>query len=775
MNRASRSPVVTARSRPASFRCARTAPRLKPARIRPTLGLLFLAALAATLVLVLARPPAGPASAALSNGADRTPGAPRAGLVDELLPAEALVARSALPGGPDPRRASVRSAPGLRRYCGRVLDAHTKEPIENVRVEFASSFVRTDADGAFEFHAANAPVQVFLRADDHRDGGFSVDPPADPDVGIDLELRRLHEVALVLVDGESGAPMEGVRVRPRGKTPCRTDATGEILVRTVVGGPLGLEGEHPATLDLAWKLDAYSPDRHGARIELPMTRAAFVTGIVREADGRPSDGAWLQTRSDPESTPLAPRRGRLAPPGLLDPSASGRVATDADGTFRLAVQARVEGLQLSISQPEGPGRALLPLPALAAGEEHHVQTSFAAPGGLDISVLLNGKAPEYVLIDIESGSSWITSHWRHCFMGGTAEPARFEGLTPWTYEIDIAIDGSSAKETRRVRVEPGRIETVEFVFRTDPFRLRGRTEDPAGSPLGGVELFATGPDGSALSFSSSESDGEGRFELELDHEGGLVLQARQWGGSVLDGRASLRIEDPEELSRSGEDIVLVLDPAPVLRFALVDGTTGRPVGEGLRNLRAEVYDARGRHLDSQTLRQEVGLNVFWCVLENGSTAERAVDVRLELRRSGFAAVALENVPVGTRADPPLPMPVRLLPAVQGQLILEGDVDAIEALRDSDPLWLVGGPEDRIADLLTDPRLSELQLRKPGRPAPPAGLTVRKLRPNSLGEVRLEDLATGTYALVCPGGRFELEPSRLLLRDGTEQRVRLVKR
>jgi protocatechuate 3,4-dioxygenase beta subunit len=379
--------------------------------------------------------------------------------------------------------------------------------------------------------------------------------PGSAITGLSIPLRPAVPVRGRVLDKDSGAGIQDVSVmlscvdergRFRYGTSVKTGKDGrytayikpgKITVRAVLQGYFSAQGrEGSPTVDAGKPVDY--PD-------LKLVRAATLTGVVVDENGKPLPGASVY---------------RVTPNGRTGPSIS--ITTDGAGRFVFADLDPLENAPLrartgtavtaatTLITPENlakPVRLVLS-PTNASRLRGMVVDQGGQPvGGASVTVqwhfdLQSRRQPGI------STSAWLEKHQSDA-MG------RFETTALWpgeTYRVSVSAEGYGKVESTQVQAKAGQVHDLHnLVLQRTGGIVQGKIVDSKGLPIPGVLVFNNGDGPQPV---QTRSDAAGRFRLEDLYQGGVFLCARKKGyrftakRAVMDGNEVtirlLRTEEP---------------------------------------------------------------------------------------------------------------------------------------------------------------------------------------------------------------------------------------
>lgn len=390
-------------------------------------------------------------------------------------------------------------------------------------------------DGTFRFEEV-PPGRYVIQPDLGETLPYYAEPTAEFEIkpgsavtGLAIPLRRAVPVRGRVLDKDSAAGIQDVsviisNVDERGRLRYGATKTGrdgrytayvkpgKITVRADLQGYFSAQGrEGSPTLDAGKPVDY--PD-------LKLVRAARLTGVVADENGKPSPGAKVY---------------RVVPNGRTGPSVS--ATSDGEGRF---VFADIDPLE------NAPLRARTDT-AVTAATTLITPENLAKPVRLVLSPT-NASRLRGTVIDQAgrpvSGAS-VTIQW-HFDLQSRRQPGistsaglerirtdaqgRFETNALWpgeTYWVSASADGYGKVDSTQVQAKAGQVHDLHnIVLQRTGGSLRGQIVNSKGLPIPGVLVFNNGDGPQPV---QTQSDAAGRFRLEDLYQGGVFVCARKNG------------------------------------------------------------------------------------------------------------------------------------------------------------------------------------------------------------------------------------------------------
>jgi carboxypeptidase family protein len=545
-------------------------------------ALALLAGLAGWWLLTGHRPPAVPEPSRMARPAgaaplDATPVATPD--LEAPLPASA--------GGLEVRvafeRAPVAGA-AVRVYLHRAIEPGTGRP--GWRLVGTTA---TDADGVARVAAAPGAYLVSARA-----AGLApaleevVRPAGEPLTRLDLSLAAPLTLAGRTVERGTGEPLpatalvlsrEPERGAPRGDLPAEerafasSDGRGRFTLAGLAPGRYTLEAEAAGHARL--RLSGVTLPRADP-LDVTLSSAGLVEGLVLDAAGRPAEGAEVAFTGGDQV--------------LV-------VTSGPAGGFAAELPPR----SYRVSARRAEAAAALPAPvAVAAGQAvRGLQLRLGAAAVLQGVVVTSGGAP------IPGASLGLSPASEGGELGRTTAGAdgrfAFGGLPAGAYDLDAGAEGFAAAIRKGLQVAPGESFEVRLTL-AGTGAVEGTVRDGAGRPLAGARLRGGRLWGTMGQVDAEAVTGEdGRYRLGGLEPGRTTVRARR--GEALGGAAQLVLV--EEGSTTLADFTLPgtgtiegavrtaagAPPAAPLRVVLFQGGSGRGMG---RQPEVVATDGAGR-------------------------------------------------------------------------------------------------------------------------------------------------------------------------------------
>ncbi len=371
-------------------------------------------------------------------------------------------------------------------------------------------------------------------------------------------LKARPPVRVLVVDAQSGAPIEGADVAVDGGREVRTVKTGPDGVALVFGGVLMVSAPGYLHDGVGGRDDLAGP------ITVKLRRGTAIVGIVRSAAGAPVAGARVVTR-DSEDEELGAESGpdgrfELRP---VEPEQKHEIVARAagHGPAYASVVAQADGATVEIVLPA------------AAVLEGRVTDDEGRP--LPLARIEVGPAGSSMPERDEDGESDLLD--APTWVGARAGPDgtyRIEGLAAGeaTVRVSAADEGSTAALDRLVELRASAPTRRDWVLKRGGGMISGRLVDVDGRPVRGRggDVVWENPDTKEFGYGRMRADGEfaivrlvpGSYALEIEAPGYAPVELQ-----VAAGTTGLRVT-LRRLARLR--VVLTLPPGgpPVERLSI---------------------------------------------------------------------------------------------------------------------------------------------------------------------------------------------------------------
>lgn len=525
------------------------------------------------------------------------------------------IARSRVSAGGDELRITMERVGSV---AGRVVDPEG-DPRANATVVIAGSGIwparqiQTDTEGRFRW--ADVPPGVYeVRA---RAGDLVAEPrrglEVDPDTRAFVTFTLTHGRSLTgtIRDTGSGDPIEGAQitvsaealdVAPRAAT---TDPEGRFVVR----------GLRPLVHRVSVFAEGYVPvtaleHTPGEELEISLVPGGTLVGVVLDRDRQPVAGATLEVIGQSEDrlpVALSTNRGfrgavfvsqldpigpgmalpvmegpvppiPLAPPpagerGLVAlPEAPGERAlasshlSGPDGRFRIT--GVPPGHVQVVARHPGYASAVTARLFVAAGATRDDLELVLAPGGHLVGRVIDERevGVEGVLVEVRSDRE---PYPRIAF---TDERGRFE-LDAVVGELAVtALPNGRPAARIRVTVEPGGDADVEIALEGELYRLRGRTVDARGFPIGNAQVTVV----------TLRAGAPHRGTLFSEDDGTFVAQSLPAGPWRIEVSASGYAPTLIDVFDTDREVQVALERGARVSGSVIDDHSGEPVRAQIR-------------------------------------------------------------------------------------------------------------------------------------------------------------------------------------------------
>jgi len=401
------------------------------------------------------------------------------------------------------------------------------------------------------------------------------------------------------VRDESGAPITTFEVKARPARNATQFLPGVENVSETFEDPAGafvLEGLQPGEWTFTAEASGYAATEEGVSLKLPadaknidlvLSRASMITGIVYDPTGQPVADARVQTGSS----------GGFRGTGRVERKKRRSADTDEEGRFELK-DVPAESTVISATADGWAASDTLPIEPAPGGEMTEIVLHLKLGGTLTGEVY--GSDGEWGACRVRYNSMSVLS------TGAVTAEAdgtfRIEHLTPGLYQVMVEPDPEAivemmsggdqpdmSKVFEQLKMASAEVEegqTTHVVLGqppTDPVKVFGRLTE-AGEPISGRMVIALAEGNDVMSsMRMDQTDEDGRFELELKAPGPVVFSVQ------LDGGASPQFfEDVPEVESWEVELAL--------STAIVSGTVYDPDGEPLSRIGVRITSEEGHTL-----------------------------------------------------------------------------------------------------------------------------------------------------------------------------------
>ncbi|MHC5010904.1 MAG: carboxypeptidase regulatory-like domain-containing protein [Planctomycetota bacterium] len=490
--------------------------------------------------------------------------------------------------------------------------------------QMAAGRTKTDAEGRFTLEQL---VPGPIMSGQVKASGFVTfsasqwtgNPWGDVEAGeileVVVELEPGGTVEGVVKDGETGALIAGAQIMivPRGNM-WRAFGTGSPTAETNAEGYYRVDGVRPDTYGAVAVAPGYAPTDPQAeetkvempeaggvvKLDLELTAAGTVTGIVTDSQGEAVAGARVRTRRAPEPRSEAggrrPGRGGNASRfSSMLPGGSAADVTDQDGRFVLEDVATDRRWVISVDATDYVGAESTPF-QVGAGDVKEVNVTLTGGGSLSGRVVddqgryVVGARVRIGHLPADVASRGRLNAWEvdrrldpRPFL--TDEDGRFfaDTLEPGITVVKVEREGYVTFYKRNVVIRADEAIENYTVALTKGEVMEGIVRGADGRPLQGAVVAVTktanpGADDSTEGEASEEveprlssrTDGDGRFRIENVPPG--TWNAVVW---FAPGHAGWARDNSESAIRRGVDA-----GATTVEFNLEASSTQMPGGRG---------------------------------------------------------------------------------------------------------------------------------------------------------------------------------------------------
>ncbi len=533
------------------------------------------------------------------------------------------------------------------RLCGRVLDAATREPIEEAKVfRGDSGAVTTDRAGAYAFD--DVPIDTGIGLDvvhpDYPTQHESILLRGKEGGSRDILLDRGFVVRLCIVDRVSMTPIEGARIEGLGlgREDERTlsDSAGGFAFRATHRQQITMEVSKPDYFATAWRWEAWEP-KADETIVIPLYRGARVRGTVVDADHHPiPDVAVHAVVDDVRANPVdgVAEAARLGTPGVLvintERQGTTHGVSDALGRFVLFVVPSEKAYEIEARHDEYAVERTRPFHVDSPESHPSFDIELERGGTLEGRVTRNSRPwiDDEVVLKDASGHT-VNAH------PGALGQYRFERVHSGDSHILLrSLEGRESDESV-VHVEVGRVTVHDFARNAEITTLRGSVVDESGRRLTGIRVIATAELDDGRDPRYGITDSSGAFEFELEGSGPFRFVAE---------RGAARVEE-RRVDPSRGDVRLVLPTAAILRLRLVDETTKEPI----RSSGDSLWSFGWRRLGGVRFERASGAGVELDIMGNVEfeTLTGSIDVSIHLNNDGYQPTVVSAIQVPPEGTP----------------------------------------------------------------------------------------------------------------------------
>lgn len=406
-------------------------------------------------------------------------------------------------------------------------------------------------------------------------------------LGVDARLERGASFRGVVMDGAGGGPVAGAAIEalpspkpermPIGMVTAgpkaTSDSTGSFELTGMAAARAVLIVTHPAYATS--ELEVTAGETESVR-EIALLRGGTIEGRVIDGEGVGVATARI----------VVSKAGLSGPNGLAGMSMAG-----PDGRFRVehVAAGRYDVEMVQEGGSEGDDWHEQKLVEVAEGDT--VTVEFRRGSGRLIGRVLSGSRP---LVQARLRFFAVGDEGRAAAVSGDDGSYEALGIHPGKWEVAIhwtRAGGDPAFFRTVLDVPPGTLFEHDFVVGTAV--VRGRVEDAdSGDPIAGARV-GTSRQGAWKTAASGESDGDGRFELELAETGGYEVNA--WHKDYAEGEPVAI-----DLGAAPAEVRLVLSRGDLLSGRVVD-PSGAAISDavviasiGEKTVRRALCEADGR-------------------------------------------------------------------------------------------------------------------------------------------------------------------------------------
>ncbi len=384
--------------------------------------------------------------------------------------------------------------------------------------------------------------------------------------GIEIRLVPGSFAAGRVLDQDSRAPVAGARVSCDDAAGTASGADGNFRLDGVPVGKAMLVARAPGYVREKKRVTV--PEKGVEGVEILLAPGAMVAGTVRDAEGRPVEGAAIEF----EATFEAPFVGPVPVPVETDP-----VLTGKDGRYRadgipagrkLKVLARHAS---GLSEPVDAG-------PVAKGAVQEGVDLVLGPGAAVVATVVDGKgAPvagaRVTVTPADEKETAVMGMVRaQVTRGGNPDgKTDAQGLLRVGPVKPGPVKVRASKEDYRGSEQPavtsaGTDTPVTLVLEAGE-SIQGRVEDTSGAPIAGAEVTAMAFGGGMPTSEKRTSGEDGSFTV-----GGLTARAHM----VRAGKKGFVGKSLNGIEPGGAEVLLTLEPGGIVAGRVVDAA-GKPV------------------------------------------------------------------------------------------------------------------------------------------------------------------------------------------------------
>ncbi len=481
---------------------------------------------------------------------------------------------------------TLRQAQAIR---GRVLLAETREPVALARISFEQfhwlpsvlaraggspdplqgRFLKvreslSNEEGYYELAGLRFDRQQKIRA--RRDAKsapqtneFQLDPGQTD--GYDILLDERTTIELVLYDLKSGDPL-AIEVDIHGAS-FTADSEGRIEY-SYPGA------DHARYLRLkapgyCQTISFHPKSNTTKQLRIPMTRGAVVRGRVVDAKGRAVEGAFVNAGSGSRNNKI---------PGIEGASLRNedrRSYSDAEGRYEVfGIVPGAQGLYVRASHRDHARSAKAELNLPNAGDTAEIELVLGDPGSIQGILSIDGEpGSAEIRWSSDNGSGRARSNDRGFY--------RLRAVPPGEVTLKIRLDGASRRENKDpgeiVAVRLGEVLEHDIDFHTDRVPLSGYVVDERGTPMGGVNVYASADLDEQRHTGRDTTKADGSFYMLVSSGPGLFYR--------LSAHQNYRTAKKDNISPGADGIELVLPDVGLLRLKAIDAFTRESIGARL--------------------------------------------------------------------------------------------------------------------------------------------------------------------------------------------------
>ena len=485
---------------------------------------------------------------------------------------------------------------------GLVLSSQDRSPVGSVRISILPYFYgcedevqQVESDQAGRFELRGLPLEQALSWCVRAEGFATLERKLalrDPSVEVEFALVRGLPMELLVVDAQTGEPIEGARIL-RGNDEVATDLRGraETTALLAVGEEDAVVQVQAPTYCSLSALIRASDLVPGVPMRLPLLEGVRLEGRVHDTQGTPVGGVRLLLDVDMGARMRSP-----------DKPAGASALVDLPVGWALQGVGRVRGVSDEAGwfafdglEPQGRWYRLALLSDSGFLSEWQAVPLLGLPGSaIRMDMLLRAADTAVItgLMTLNGEPAGGRIDWRGPSRAGSGPVARdgrfrLEGVEPGHVRLEPLLEGwlqwggceDRIPGSWAAEVAPDTEAQIDIALELEMASIAGRVVDASGVPQEGQQVEAFSSEACWVELSWSSADG--RFELPVP--------AGPWVYSVAVGREPDRVE-LEGVRAGTSDLELMLPGTGKLRLRAID----RRTRASLTGITLYLEDEQGR-------------------------------------------------------------------------------------------------------------------------------------------------------------------------------------